>query len=70
MQYKVKHLLYCDIPSGLSFAEYMEKTLNELGKEGWKPIHITPISNTYGSGDAESIDISTDPEVIITFAKE
>ena len=69
MQYKVKYLCYNDRKL-LTFAEYMERILNEFGKEGWKPIHITPISNTYGSGDAESIDISTDPEVIITFAKE
>ncbi len=70
MQYKVKYLSYNDRQPELTFAEYMESILNELGKEGWKPIHITPISNTYGSGDSESIDISTDPEVIITFAKE
>ena len=69
MQYKVKYLCYNDRKL-LTFAEYMERILNEFGKEGWKPIHITPISNTYGSGDAESIDISTDPEVIITFSKE
>ena len=70
MQYKVKYLCYSDERPDSTFAEYMEKTLNDLGKEGWRPIHITPISNTYGSGFGGSIDISTDPEVIITFAKE
>ena len=69
MQYKVKYLCYKD-QKFLTFAEYMERILNEFGKEGWKPIHITPISNTCGDGDAEFISILTYPEVIITFAKE
>ena len=68
MQYKVKYLCYNDRKL-LTFAEYMERILNEFGKEGWKPIHISTISETSGYSDAGT-DVDTWPHVLITFAKE
>ena len=65
MQYKVKSV-YDDDDQFANVAAEMERILNDLGREGWKPIYITPISSIGGGSDS----FGTRAGVIITFAKE
>ena len=50
---------------GHNFDAYMTRTLNAFGREGWKPIHITPLQDI---GGVSAID--TKCIILITFAKE
>ena len=67
MQYKVVSI-YCNCFMSDNDTSVMEEALNELGQEGWKPLHITPSPYFDVDEDGRSIQVGTN--MVITFVKE